>query len=55
MGEGLKTDSLKPHILKHHMPEHPIKDAVHLGDGGAVGQRGGGRSVRGGTVGEWGM
>ena len=25
MGEGLDTSSLKPHILKHHIPEHPIK------------------------------
>ena len=24
MGEGFKTSMLKPHILKHHIPEHPI-------------------------------
>ena len=24
MGEGFKDSSLKPHILKHHIPEHPI-------------------------------
>ena len=23
MGEGVKTISFKPHILKHHIPEHP--------------------------------
>ena len=23
MGEGFLTSILKPHILKHHIPEHP--------------------------------
>ena len=23
MGEGFKTIIFKPHILKHHIPEHP--------------------------------
>ena len=24
MGEGLTTMMFKPHILKHHIPEHPM-------------------------------
>ena len=31
MGEGFETSSLKPHILKHHIPEQP-NDALDSQD-----------------------